>query len=141
MIGFIVLKILQNDKWKRTEKILVKVKDTKFESFDNIRFQITNFSYFKAFIGTQQNGRLFINDSQLIILNRKKPYLLNITSTLPLVLNKSAEYQYHFKVCTWRAILLTIKQSGVGFQKTEILLEPNSDSDFERLKTNIKYLC
>jgi len=141
IISFIVLKILQNDKWKRSEEILVKIKDSNFETFENIRIQITNFSYLKAFIGVQQNGKLFINNTQIIILNKQKPYLLNITSTLPLVLKKSTDNQYNIKICTWRAILISIKQKGIGIQKTEILLEPGNNFDFERLKTKINYWC
>jgi hypothetical protein len=106
-----------------------------------LRISDSKFSYFKAFIGVQKNGKLFINNTQIIILNKQKPYLLNFTSTLPLVLNNSTDNQYSIKVCTWRAILITIKQKGIGIQKTEILLEPDNDFDFERLKTNLNYWC
>jgi hypothetical protein len=116
---FVVLKILQIQKWKRTQEILSGMAKSEYISFENIRFQITNYYYIKSIIGTPQTGCLYINSTDLIIINRKKPFLLNITSTLPLKISNNNS-RNSIKICTWKAVLLTLKSPsiGIGFHQT-----------------------
>ena len=141
---FIVLKVLQKEKWKTTQKILAGIDFADFEVFENVQIQTSSYSHFKVIAGIPQKGRLLVNSSRFIVLTDKMPSFLTYNSTLPPEINSNKQCgQYEMKICNWKAILLTLKSqsSGIGFFKRELLIEPKDNNDFERLKKSLNNWC
>ena len=144
ILVYIVLKILQKEKWRSTQKILAGIDLNDFEVFENVQIQTSSYSHFKVISGIPHKGRLLVNNSRFIALTDKIPSFLTYNSTLPLDINSNKkDTQYEMKICNWKAILLTLKSqsSGIGFFKRELLIEPKDSNDFERLKKSINNWC
>ena len=144
ILVYIILKVLQKEKWKSTQKILAGIDLNDFEVFENVQIQTSSYSHFKVISGIPHKGRLLVNNSRFIALTDKIPSFLTYNSTLPLDINSNKkDVQYEMKICNWKAILLTLKSqsSGIGFLKRELLIEPNDSNDFERLKKSLNNWC
>ena len=144
ILVYIILKVLQKEKWKSTQKILAGIDLNDFEVFENVQIQTSSYSHFKVISGIPHKGRLLVNNSRFIVLTDKMPSFLTYNSTLPLDINsKKKDGQYEMKICNWKAILLTLKSqsSGIGFFKRELLIEPKDSKDFERLKKSLNNWC
>ena len=144
ILVYIILNVLQKEKWRSTQKILAGIDLNDFEVFENVQIQTSSYSHFKVISGIPHKGRLLVNNSRFIVLTEKKPSFLTYNSTLPLDINSNKkEGQYEMKICNWKAILLTLKSqsSGIGFFKRELLIEPKDNNDFERLKKSIINWC
>jgi hypothetical protein len=144
ILVYIVLKVLQKEKWRSTQKILAGIDLNDFEVFENVQIQTSSYSHFKVISGIPHKGRLLVNNSRFIVLTEKKPSFLTYNSTLPLDINSNKkDGQYEMKICNWKAILLILKSqsSGIGFFKRELLIEPKDNNDFERLKKSIINWC
>ena len=144
ILVYIILKVLQKEKWRSTQKILAGIDLNDFEVFENVQIQTNSYSHFKVISGIPHKGRLLVNNSRLIVLTEKIPSFLTYNSTLPLDIKPNKkDVQYELKICNWKAILLTLKSqsSGIGFFKRELLIEPKDNNDFERLKKSIINWC
>ena len=144
ILVYIILKVLQKEKWKSTQKILAGIDLNDFEVFENVQIQTSSYSHFKVISGIPHKGRLLVNNSRFIVLTDKMPSFLTYNSTLPLEINSNKQCgQYEMKICNWKAILLTLKSqsSGIGFFKRELLIEPKDSKDFERLKKSLNNWC
>ena len=144
ILVYIILKVLQKEKWKSTQKILAGIDLNDFEVFENVQIQTSSYSHFKVISGIPHKGRLLVNNSRFIVLTDKMPSFLTYNSTLPLDINSNKkDVQYEMKICNWKAILLTLKSqsSGIGFFKRELLIEPKDNNDFERLKKSLNNWC
>ncbi len=144
ILVYIILKVLQKEKWKSTQKILAGIDLNDFEVFENVQIQTSSYSHFKVISGIPHKGRLLVNNSRFIVLTDKMPSFLTYNSTLPLDINSNKkDVQYEMKICNWKAILLTLKSqsSGIGFFKRELLIEPKDSKDFERLKKSLNNWC
>ena len=144
ILVYIILKVLQKEKWKSTQKILAGIDLNDFEVFENVQIQTSSYSHFKVISGIPHKGRLLVNNSRFIVLTEKIPSFLTYNSTLPLDINSNKkDVQYEMKICNWKAILLTLKSqsSGIGFLKRELLIEPKDSNDFERLKKALNNWC
>jgi len=144
LLIYIVLKVLQKEKWKATQKILAGIDLADFEVFENVQIQTSSYSHFKVIAGIPHMGRLLVNSSRFIVLTDKMPSFLTYNSTLPLEINSNKHSgEYEMKICNWKAILLTLKSqlSGIGFIKRELLIEPKDNNDFERLKKSLINWC
>jgi len=144
ILVYIILKVLQKEKWRSTQKILAGIDLNDFEVFENVQIQTSSYSHFKVISGIPHKGRLLVNNSRFIVLTEKIPSFLTYNSTLPLDINSNKkDVQYEMKICNWKAILLTLKSqsSGIGFLKRELLIEPKDSNDFERLKKALNNWC
>jgi len=144
ILVYIILKVLQKEKWRSTQKILAGIDLNDFEVFENVQIQTSSYSHFKVISGIPHKGRLLVNNSRFIVLTDKMPSFLTYNSTLPLDINSNKkDVQYEMKICNWKAILLTLKSqsSGIGFFKRELLIEPKDSKDFERLKKSLNNWC
>ena len=144
ILVYIILKVLQKEKWRSTQKILAGLNLNDFEVFENVQIQTSSYSHFKVISGIPHKGRLLINNLRFIVLTEKVPSFLTYNSTLPLDINSNKkDVQYEMKICNWKAILLTLKSqsSGIGFLKRELLIEPKDSNDFERLKKALNNWC
>ena len=144
ILVYIILKVLQKEKWRSTQKILAGIDLNDFEVFENVQIQTSSYSHFKVISGIPHKGRLLVNNSRFIVLTEKIPSFLTYNSTLPLDINSNKkDVQYEMKICNWKAILLTLKSqsSGIGFFKRELLIEPKDSKDFERLKKSLNNWC
>jgi len=144
ILVYIILKVLQKEKWRSTQKILAGLNLNDFEVFENVQIQTSSYSHFKVISGIPHKGRLLINNLRFIVLTEKIPSFLTYNSTLPLDINSNKkDVQYEMKICNWKAILLTLKSqsSGIGFLKRELLIEPKDSNDFERLKKALNNWC
>ena len=140
ILVYIILKVLQKEKWRSTQKILAGLNLNDFEVFENVQIQTSSYSHFKVISGIPHKGRLLINNLRFIVLTEKVPSFLTYNSTLPLDINSNQkDVQFEMKICNWKAILLTLKSqsSGIGFFKRELLIEPKDNNDFERLKKSL----
>jgi len=144
ILVYIILKVLQKEKWRSTQKILAGIDLNDFEVFENVQIQTSSYSHFKVISGIPHKGRLLVNSSRFIVLTEKIPSFLTYNSTLPLDINSNKkDVQYEMKICNWKAILLTLKSqsSGIGFFKRELLIEPKDSNDYERLKKSLNNWC
>jgi len=141
---FIVLKVLQKEKWKATQRILAGLELTNFEVFENVQIQTSSYSHLKVITAIPHKGRLLVNSSRFIVLSDRMPSVLAFNSTLPLEINSINHCgEFEITICDWKAILLTLKSqlSGIGFIKRELLIEPKDHKDFERLKKSLINWC
>ena len=141
---FIVLKVLQKEKWKATQRILAGLELTNFEVFENVQIQTSSYSHLKVITAIPHKGRLLLNSSRFIVLSDRMPSVLAFNSTLPLEINSiNHSGEFEITICDWKAILLTLKSqlSGIGFIKRELLIEPKDHKDFERLKKSLTNWC
>mgnify|MGYP006876633917 FL=1 len=144
ILVYIILKVLQKEKWRSTQKILAGIDLNDFEVFENVQIQTSSYSHFKVISGIPHKGRLLVNNSRFIVLTDKIPSFLTYNSTLPLDINSNQkDVQFEMKICNWKAILLTLKSqsSGIGFFKRELLIEPKDSNDFERLTKSLNNWC
>ena len=144
ILVYIILKVLQKEKWRSTQKILAGIDLNDFEVFENVQIQTSSYSHFKVISGIPHKGRLLVNNSRFIVLTDKIPSFLTYNSTLPLDINSNKkDVQYEMKICNWKAILLTLKSqsSGIGFFKRELLIETKDSNDFERLTKSLNNWC
>ena len=144
ILVYIILKVLQKEKWRSTQKILAGIDLNDFEVFENVQIQTSSYSHFKVISGIPHKGRLLVNNSRFIVLTDKIPSFLTYNSTLPLDINSNQkDVQFEMKICNWKAILLTLKSqsSGIGFFKRELLIETKDSNDFERLTKSLNNWC
>ena len=144
ILVYVVLKVLQKEKWRSTQKILAGIDINDFEVFENVQIQTSSYSHFKVISGIPHRGRLLVNNSRFIVLSEKIPSFLTYNSTLPLdIYSNEKDGQYEMKICNWKAILLTLKSqsSGIGFFKRELLIETKDSNDFERLTKSLNNWC
>ena len=144
ILVYVVLKVLQKEKWRSTQKILAGIDINDFEVFENVQIQTSSYSHFKVISGIPHKGRLLVNNSRFIALTDKIPSFLTYNSTLPLDINSNQkDVQFEMKICNWKAILLTLKSqsSGIGFFKRELLIETKDSNDFERLTKSLNNWC
>jgi len=144
ILVYIILKVLQKEKWRSTQKILAGIDLNDFEVFENVQIQTSSYSHFKVISGIPHKGRLLVNNSRFIALTDKIPSFLTYNSTLPLDINSNQkDVQFEMKICNWKAILLTLKSqsSGIGFFKRELLIETKDSNDFERLTKSLNNWC
>jgi hypothetical protein len=144
ILVYIILKVLQKEKWRSTQSILAGIDLNDFEVFENVQIQTSSYSHFKVISGIPHKGRLLVNNSRFIVLTDKIPSFLTYNSTLPLDINSNQkDVQFEMKICNWKAILLTLKSqsSGIGFFKRELLIETKDSNDFERLTKSLNNWC
>ena len=103
ILVYIILKVLQKEKWRSTQKILAGIDLNDFEVFENVQIQTSSYSHFKVISGIPHKGRLLVNNSRFIALTDKIPSFLTYNSTLPLDIN-SNQKDVQFEMKIWEVL-------------------------------------
>ena len=141
---FIILFVLRNIVWKNSKKVFNELNNSDFEIFDNIYLQITRYTILSLIVGIPFKAQLLINNSQLILLLRKKPILFDINLNLPLKLSNSKRKEdYEIKILSMNKISILVKPHPKEpikiYQK--IYIKPKDRDDFEKLKVILINWC
>lgn len=130
--------VLRKINWANSKKILDAINPSDFEIFDYISIQISSFSTFRVVSGIPQKAKIFINNSKLIILHKKKPTLFDINFKLPLtILNSKNKEDCEIKIFTpKKLVIIILNPSKSEFFKIrqEINIIIKDKNDFERFR-------